>query len=126
MYKTTMLNGLTDMMKEVTVWFVGVDVSDYVNNGGYRAIVSVHATKEDAKKAFNKFNKLEIGDDRTSIHETTLLDVVCEMAMKEYFSGARWREGLDEKKIQHYEKKAEQAEQKIKAELLETITKILK
>lgn len=28
--------------------------------------------------------------------------------------------------IQHYEEKAEQAEQKAKAELLETITKILK
>lgn len=126
MFETTMLKGLTDMMKEVTVWFVGVDVSDYVNNGGYRDIISVHATKEDAKKAFNKFNNLEIGDNRTTVHETTLLDVVCEMAKKEYFSGSHWQRELDAKVIQQYEEKAKQAKQKAKAELLETITEILK
>ena len=123
MYETTVLKGLEDMMQKIPVWFVGVDVVDYVNNGGYRNIISVHPTEEDAKKALSN---LIIEDNRTTVHKTTLFDVVHEMAMKEYFSGARWQSEHDAKEIQYYEKKAEQAEQKAKAKLLETVTKILK
>lgn len=123
MYETTMLKNLTDMMTKIPVWFVGVDVSDYVNNGGYRDIISVHPTEEDAKKALSN---LTIEDDRTTVHETTLFDVVHEMAMEEYFSGTRKQRERDRKEIQYNETKAKQAEQKVKAELLETITKILK
>ena len=123
MFKTTMLKGLTNMMKEIPVWFVGVDVSDYVNNGGYRDIISVHSTEEDAKKTLNS---LTIEDDRTTVHETTLFDVIREMAIDEYFSGVRWQKEQDKKEIQYYETKAKEAEQKAKAKLLEIITKILK
>ena len=123
MYETTMLKELKDMMTKIPVWFVGVDVSDYVNNGGYRDIISVHPTEEDAKKVFNN---LTIEDDRTTVHETTLFDVVREMAMEEYFSGARWQKEQDKKDVQYYETKAKEAEQRAKAKLLETITKILK
>lgn len=123
MFETTMLKGLTDMMTEIPVWFVGIDVADYVNNGGYCEIISTHATEKDAKKALNN---LIIDDDRTTVHKSTLLKVVCEMARNEYFSGAKWQREHDAKVIQHYEKMAERADERVKAELLETITKILK
>lgn len=117
MFETTMLRGLTDMMAEIPVWFVGVD------DGGYREIISTHATEEDAKKALSN---LIIDNDRTAVHKITLLKAVWEMARSEYFSGANWQREHDTKVIQHYEKMAERADERVKAELLKTITKILK